>query len=159
MLTQEVVIYLGLLIRAEPALFRGLMTLRVGYLILLMTSELADELGVRPEEAHERLMHLSPSEIQARLRDVLGDYDDKAQRCTRRQESLPLQGGSRSKMPFRRRPGGRAARRLAALPAARRRAQPGSRRLLPARLEPAAPLPGPDHRGQAGDPQPAGQRA
>ena len=91
-LTQEVLIYLGLLIRAEPELFRGLMTLRAGYLILLIVSELADELQVRPEEAHERLMQLSPSEIQTRLRDVLGDYDDRA-RLLLRQEALPLQQG------------------------------------------------------------------
>jgi phosphorylase kinase alpha/beta subunit len=91
-LTQEVLIYLGLLIRAEPALFGGLMTLRVGYLIRLMTGDLASELGIRPEEAHERLMCLSPSEIQRRLRGVLGDYDDTA-RLLQSQESLPLGGG------------------------------------------------------------------
>ena len=91
-LTQELLIYLGLLIRAEPALFGRLMTLRVGYLIRLMTGELAAEMGVRPEEAHERLMRLSPSEVQRRLRGVLGDYDDTARRL-QNQESLPLGGG------------------------------------------------------------------
>ncbi len=91
-LTQEIVISLGLLVRAEPQLFRGLMTLRVGYLILLMNSELAGELGVRQEEAHEHLMALSPSEIQKRLHDVLGGYEDKA-KLALRQESLPLQEG------------------------------------------------------------------
>ncbi|NJR43797.1 MAG: hypothetical protein HC767_15215, partial [Akkermansiaceae bacterium] len=43
-LTQEVIIYLDLLIKAEPKLFEGLLTLRVGYFILLMISELASEL-------------------------------------------------------------------------------------------------------------------
>jgi len=89
-LTQEILIYLGLLIRQQPELFRQLMTLRVGYLILLITSELADEQQIRQEEAHERLMQLSPSEIQTRLRNVLGDYAEKA-RLARRQEALPLQ--------------------------------------------------------------------
>jgi phosphorylase kinase alpha/beta subunit len=92
-LTQETLIYLGLLIKQEPKRFRGLMTLRVGYLVLLMTSDLAVELSVRQEEAHERLLELSPSEIQARLRDALGDYDEKAHKVLR-QESLPLEGGS-----------------------------------------------------------------
>ncbi|MCW3062301.1 MAG: phosphorylase kinase alphabeta [Capsulimonas sp.] len=91
-LTQEILIYLGVLIKAEPRLFQGLLTLRVGYLILLITSELADDLAMRQEEAYEFLMHLSPSEIQQRLRDVLGDYDDTA-RLLQRQESLPLQQG------------------------------------------------------------------
>ncbi|MBV9849940.1 MAG: glycoside hydrolase family 15 protein [Armatimonadetes bacterium] len=72
-LTQEVLIYLGLLIRARPELFRGLLTLRVGPLILLMVGELADTLGVCPEEARERLMQLSPSEVQVRLRGMLED--------------------------------------------------------------------------------------
>ena len=92
-LTQEVLIYLGLLIRAEPTLFGGLMTLRVGYLIRLMIGELAADLGARPEEAHEHLMRLSPSEVQGRLRDVLGDYDDTA-RLLQSQEALPLGGGA-----------------------------------------------------------------
>ncbi|BDI28801.1 hypothetical protein CCAX7_008520 [Capsulimonas corticalis] len=91
-LTQEILIYLGVLIKSEPELFRGLLTLRVGYLILLITSELAGDLDMRQEEAYEYLMHLSPSEIQLRLRRVLGDYDDTA-RLARRQESLPLQQG------------------------------------------------------------------
>jgi len=91
-LTQEILIYLGLLIRAEPQLFQGLMTLRVGYLIILITGELAQEQQMRREEAYERLMHLSPTEIQKRLRNVLGDYDDKA-RLVQSQESLPLQNG------------------------------------------------------------------
>jgi len=91
-LTQEMLIYLGLLIKSEPQLLRGLMTLRVGYLILLITSDLAHEHNVRQEEAHELLMDLSPSEIQKRLRDVLGEYDDRA-KLVHRQESLPLQNG------------------------------------------------------------------
>jgi phosphorylase kinase alpha/beta subunit len=91
-LTQEILVYLGLLIRAEPHLFGGLITLRVGYLILLIISELADEQQMRQEEAHESLMQFSPSEIQTRLRDVLSDYHDKA-RLVRRQEALPLQKG------------------------------------------------------------------
>jgi phosphorylase kinase alpha/beta subunit len=87
MLTQEILIYLSLLIKAEPQLFNGLLTLRVGYLILLITSELAQELQVSQDEAYERLMQLSPHEIQTRLYQVLVGYAglDKA---LFRQESL-----------------------------------------------------------------------
>lgn len=92
-LTQEVLISLGLLIRAEPHLFGGQMTLRVGYLILLITGELANERQERQEEAYERLMHLSPSEIRRRLQDVLGEYNDGS-RLIRRLEALPLQQGT-----------------------------------------------------------------
>lgn len=87
MLTQEILIYLSLLIKAEPRLFNGLLTLRVGYLILLITSELASELQVTQDEAYERLMQLSPHEIQTRLQQVLEGYAGLNQALFR-QESL-----------------------------------------------------------------------
>lgn len=86
-LTQEILIYLGTLIKAEPELFQGLLTLRVGYLILLLTSELAAELGVTQDEAYEKLMRLSPFEIKMRLRACLAGYEGMNQKL-RQQESL-----------------------------------------------------------------------
>jgi len=70
-LAQEILIFLSLLIKTEPQLFEGLLTLRVNYLVLLMTSELANERHLRQDEAFEYLMQSSPSEIQRRLRNVL----------------------------------------------------------------------------------------
>jgi phosphorylase kinase alpha/beta subunit len=86
-LTQEILIYLGTLIRAEPTLFKGLLTLRVGYLILLITSTLGRELGVTQDEAYEHLMQLSPFEIKTRLGQVLIGYEGMNQ-VLRQQESL-----------------------------------------------------------------------
>jgi phosphorylase kinase alpha/beta subunit len=86
-LTQEILIYLGLLIKAEPQLFKGLLTLRVSYFILLLTSELARELGVTQNEAYEYLMQLSPFEIKNRLRQVLAEYEEMNQ-ILKQQESL-----------------------------------------------------------------------
>ena len=86
-LTQEILIYLGLLIKAEPQLFKGLLTLRVSYFILLLTSELARELGVTQNEAYEHLMQLSPFEIKNRLRQVLTEYEEMNQ-ILKQQESL-----------------------------------------------------------------------
>ncbi len=86
-LTQEILIYLGILIRAEPHLFKGLLTLRVGYLILLMTSELGRELSVTQDEAYEHLMQLSPFEVKTRLRQVLIGYEGMNQ-VLRQRESL-----------------------------------------------------------------------
>ena len=86
-LTQEVLIYLGLLIKAEPQLFKGLLTLRVSYFILLLTSEFARELGVTQNEAYEHLMQLSPFEIKNRLRQVLTEYEEMNQ-ILKQQESL-----------------------------------------------------------------------
>ncbi|NJN22933.1 MAG: glycosyl hydrolase family 15, partial [Leptolyngbya sp. RL_3_1] len=73
-LTQEVLVYLSVLIKADPSLFDGLLTLRVGYLILLLTSELAREENVTRDEAYDRLTALSPHDIQSRLRQVLASY-------------------------------------------------------------------------------------
>ncbi|MEG4626457.1 glycoside hydrolase family 15 protein [Microcoleus sp. w1-18aA5] len=86
-LTQEVLIYLGLLIKAEPQLFKGLLTLRVSYFILLLTSEFARELGVTQNEAYEHLMQLSPFEIKNRLRQVLTEYEEMNE-ILKQQESL-----------------------------------------------------------------------
>jgi phosphorylase kinase alpha/beta subunit len=74
-LTQEMLIYLSLLLKAKPKLFDGLLTIRVGYLILLLTSEIAQAHNLPQDEAYESLMNLSPKEIQRRLQDVLQGYD------------------------------------------------------------------------------------
>jgi phosphorylase kinase alpha/beta subunit len=88
-LTQEILIYLGTIIKAEPSLLKGLLTLRVGYLILLLTSELAAELGVTQDEAYEQLMHLSPFDIKMRLRSCIAGYEGINQKL-RQQESLHI---------------------------------------------------------------------
>ncbi|MDF5727728.1 MAG: glycoside hydrolase family 15 protein [Rhizonema sp. PD38] len=86
-LTQEILIYLSLSIKSEPEIFQGLLTLRVGYFILLITSELAGELKVTQDEAYEHLMQLSPFEVKTRLRQVLLGYTGISQ-LLRKQESL-----------------------------------------------------------------------
>jgi phosphorylase kinase alpha/beta subunit len=88
-LTQEIIIYLGLLIKSQPALVKGLLTLRVGYLIVLLTSELVMELKITQDEAYEKLMQLSPFEIQTRLHQVLTDYQGLGDTVFQ-QESLHL---------------------------------------------------------------------
>jgi phosphorylase kinase alpha/beta subunit len=96
-LTQEILIYLSLLIKAEPRSLDGMLTLRVGYLILLITSEIATEQHLTQDEAYEALMSLSPFEIKIRLRHVAIDYHKvdssartKGERLVFQQESLHL---------------------------------------------------------------------
>jgi phosphorylase kinase alpha/beta subunit len=86
-LTQEVLIYLSILIKTDPTVFRGFLTLRVSYLILLITTELAQELQVTQAEAYEHLMQLSPFEIKSRLRQVLVGYEGH-NKTLMQQESL-----------------------------------------------------------------------
>lgn len=86
-LTQEILIYLDLLIKSEPLLVKGLLTLRIGYLILLLTSEIAREQQVTHDEAYERLTQLSPYDLKSRLRQVLSAYD-QVHKSLHQQESL-----------------------------------------------------------------------
>jgi phosphorylase kinase alpha/beta subunit len=86
-LTQEILIYVSLLIKSEPELFQGLLTLRVGYYILLLTSEIAGEMHITQDEAYEKLMELSPFEVKMRLQKVLTEYAGMSN-LLRKQESL-----------------------------------------------------------------------
>ena len=88
-LTQEIIIYISLLIKSEPDLFKGLLTVRIGYLILLMTSDLAHELQVTQDEAYDHLLQLSPFEIKTRLREILVGYDS-LNKALFKQESLKV---------------------------------------------------------------------
>ncbi|MEB3828298.1 glycoside hydrolase family 15 protein [Phormidium sp. CCY1219] len=88
-LTQEILIYVGLLIKSEPELFDGLLSLRVSYLALLLTSELAQELHLTQDEAYERLMELSPFEVKNRLHKVIEGYAGMNQ-LLRQQESIQV---------------------------------------------------------------------
>lgn len=73
-LTQEVLLCLGLLIKARPELFSELLTIRVSHLIMLLTSQIARADNIAPDEAYECLMGLAPSLIQERLEAVLENY-------------------------------------------------------------------------------------
>ncbi len=73
-LTQEVLLYLGLLIKARPELFSQLLTVRVSHLIVLLTSQIVRAENTTPDDAYERLVHLPPSGIQSRLEAVLEEY-------------------------------------------------------------------------------------
>ncbi len=73
-LTQELLLYVSLLIKARPELFGELLTIRVSHLILLLSSQLARERALTPGEGYEALMALPPSEIQQRLETVLVQY-------------------------------------------------------------------------------------
>lgn len=88
-LTQEVLIDLSLLIKSEPTLFDGLLTLRVGYLLLLLTSELARERNLPQDEAYGQLLALSPHQLKTRLRQVLAGFSGLNQSIFQR-ESLHI---------------------------------------------------------------------
>lgn len=73
-LVQELILYVGILIKAHPDWFRDIITVRVGHLVTLLSAELGKERGVLPDEAYELLMQLPPSAVQGRLESVLQRY-------------------------------------------------------------------------------------
>ena len=73
-LTQELLLYLGTLIKAHPELFEDMITIRVGHLANLLAAQLASEHGLEMDAAYDRLMEESPSKVQSSLRSVLSRY-------------------------------------------------------------------------------------
>jgi phosphorylase kinase alpha/beta subunit len=74
-LVQELILYLGLLIKAEPELFDEILTIRVSHLVTLLSTDLGREFGLSPDEAYERLTQLPPSELQRRVESALQQYN------------------------------------------------------------------------------------
>jgi phosphorylase kinase alpha/beta subunit len=91
-LTQEILLDLDALVKLDPNLLGGFLTLRVGHLILLLTAEIAEQSELTQDEAYERLLRFSPSEIQARLSKVLTD-DAEAVELLKAQETLSVKPG------------------------------------------------------------------
>jgi phosphorylase kinase alpha/beta subunit len=92
-LTQEVVVVLADLVRADPARFRGVLTLRIGALLALMANGLAAERQVTPDEGYDLLARTPPAAIAARLDAVLASGDDLRTRL-RQRERLVLAAGA-----------------------------------------------------------------
>uniref|UniRef100_A0A8C5T1B1 Phosphorylase b kinase regulatory subunit n=1 Tax=Laticauda laticaudata TaxID=8630 RepID=A0A8C5T1B1_LATLA len=70
-LTQEIMVYLAMYIRTQPALFAEMFRLRIGLIIQVMAMELAQSLCCSGEEAAESLMSLSPSHMKNLLHHIL----------------------------------------------------------------------------------------
>ncbi|MEB3193830.1 MAG: glycoside hydrolase family 15 protein [Cyanobacteriota bacterium] len=92
MLQQELLLAIDSLARLEPTLLSGSLTVQLGQLLLLLTSELASEAGLSPSDAFEELCSQPPHAIRRRLRAVLADVEH-AKTALQRKEELHLQGG------------------------------------------------------------------
>eukprot|EP00124_Ichthyophonus_hoferi_P001166 Ihof_evm7s55 gene=Ihof_evmTU7s55 len=70
-LTQELLVYLAMFIRTEPALFNEMLRVRVGLIIRVMISELARNLECTENTAYEYLLRRSPFEMKNLLHHIL----------------------------------------------------------------------------------------
>lgn len=69
--TQELLVYLGIFVRTEPSLFTEMLRLRVGLIIEVMVAELARSQDCSGEDAAEHFMNLSPFEMKTLLYHIL----------------------------------------------------------------------------------------
>jgi phosphorylase kinase alpha/beta subunit len=90
-LTQEIILHLGFLIRTDPQLFENILTIRTWYLVQLMIGEISVDKELSLGESYEYLISLSPYEIYTSLYNILNSFVSKVQQlnCL---ESLNLQG-------------------------------------------------------------------
>uniref|UniRef100_A0A671KU62 Phosphorylase b kinase regulatory subunit n=1 Tax=Sinocyclocheilus anshuiensis TaxID=1608454 RepID=A0A671KU62_9TELE len=79
-LTQEIIVYLAMIIRTQPSLFSEMFRLRIGLIIQVMATELAQSLNCSGTEATESLMKLSPSELKNLLHHILSGKEFGVQR-------------------------------------------------------------------------------
>uniref|UniRef100_A0A3Q4H4A1 Phosphorylase b kinase regulatory subunit n=1 Tax=Neolamprologus brichardi TaxID=32507 RepID=A0A3Q4H4A1_NEOBR len=86
-LTQEIMVYLAMSIRTQPRLFSEMFRLRIGLIIQVMATELAQSLGCSGEEATETLMSLSPSELKNLLHHILSGKEFGVQRSVREMDA------------------------------------------------------------------------
>ncbi|XP_058052752.1 phosphorylase b kinase regulatory subunit alpha, skeletal muscle isoform isoform X4 [Ahaetulla prasina] len=86
-LTQEIMVYLAMYIRTQPALFAEMFRLRVGLIIQVMAMELAQSLCCSGEEAAESLMSLSPSHMKNLLHHILSGKEFGVERSVRATDS------------------------------------------------------------------------
>ncbi|CAG5858485.1 unnamed protein product [Menidia menidia] len=70
-LTQEIMVYLAMYVRSQPALFGDMLRLRIGLIMQVMATELARSLHCSGEEASESLMSLSPFGMKNLLHHIL----------------------------------------------------------------------------------------
>ncbi|XP_046899325.1 phosphorylase b kinase regulatory subunit alpha, skeletal muscle isoform-like [Hypomesus transpacificus] len=82
-LTQEIMVFLAMIIRTQPGLFSEMFRLRIGLIIQVMATELAQSLNCSGEEATESLMNMSPSELKNLLQLILSGKEFGVQKSVR----------------------------------------------------------------------------
>ncbi|KAJ4947784.1 hypothetical protein JOQ06_009816 [Pogonophryne albipinna] len=82
-LTQEIMVYLAMYVRSQPALFGDMLRLRIGLIMQVMATELARSLHCSGEEASESLMSLSPFGMKSLLHHILSGKEFGVERSVR----------------------------------------------------------------------------
>ncbi len=75
-LIQELIIHLGMLIKANPLLFKDMHTIRVGHILQLMIAQEKRKISSSWDQAFTDILALAPHQLAQRIEDVLKDYDN-----------------------------------------------------------------------------------
>ncbi len=75
-LTQELVLNLGLMLRSDPELFENWTLIRTGQLLKLIAVRLRPETRLSISEALDELMEMAPHQVARAVRDALAHYQD-----------------------------------------------------------------------------------
>ncbi len=70
-LTQEIILHLGYLVRTEPQLFENMLTLRTWHFVQLLVGQIARERKLAMGEAYDALLGLAPHTIYEKLKTIL----------------------------------------------------------------------------------------
>ncbi len=76
-LTQEILLHIGHLIRIEPKLFENMITIRTWYLVQLLVSNISRENSVPIGDAYEYLLSLAPHAVYDNLRVILESFSNE----------------------------------------------------------------------------------
>ncbi|MBU0720676.1 glycoside hydrolase family 15 protein [bacterium] len=76
-LTQEIILHIGHLIRSEPVLFKNMITLRTWYFVQLLVGHISREKNISIGDAYELLLALAPHDIYERLRSILNSFNSE----------------------------------------------------------------------------------
>ncbi len=90
-LTQEVMLHLGHLIRTEPELFANMLTLRTWYFVQLLVGQISRENDTGVGRGYEMLLELSPHTIYERMRVILSSFVWEVSQMSH-QETLHVSG-------------------------------------------------------------------
>ncbi|WP_139558608.1 glycoside hydrolase family 15 protein [Methylotetracoccus oryzae] len=77
-IVQELIIYLGMLIKTHPEWFEDMHTLRVGHILQLMIARRKRECSLSLDQIYSELCNLPPHALLGLLRETLADYDTSA---------------------------------------------------------------------------------
>ncbi|MFZ2451966.1 MAG: glycoside hydrolase family 15 protein [Methylovulum miyakonense] len=73
---QELILYLGMLVKSSPELFADMHTVRVGHILQLILVRQKRETGCTLDGAFNEILFLSPYQLSQKVRETLADYSN-----------------------------------------------------------------------------------